>query len=68
MLKSELFTVVTPVLPVPVAVAVSVRFEPIDALHPVKVNIPCDDDSVQLRAVEVPVTATEIEPAYGDCP
>jgi hypothetical protein len=50
------------VLPVPVAVAVNVRFEPSDALHPVKVNIPCDDDGVQL-SVEPPVTFTEIEPA-----
>jgi hypothetical protein len=65
--KAELTSGVTPALPVPVAVAVSVRFEPSGPPHPLKVKIPPDEVGVQVvSAAPVLVIFTEIEPAYGD--
>jgi hypothetical protein len=46
-----------------VAVAVSVIFAPTGATHPLKVNIPPDDEGVQVNADDAPVTFTEIDPA-----
>ena len=67
LLNFELTSGVTPALPVPVAVAVKVSPEPIDPLQPLKVKIPSEDVGVH-ESVAPPVTAAEIEPAYGDWP
>jgi hypothetical protein len=63
LLNDVLTALATPVLPVPVAVAVNVRFEPVAAVHPLKVKIPPDEEGVQVSAVPVLVIFTEIEPA-----
>jgi hypothetical protein len=61
-LNDVLTALATPALPVPVAVAVNVRFEPSNDVHPEKVKIPPDDDGVQPSANPL-VIPTEIEPA-----
>jgi hypothetical protein len=55
-LKVELVSEVTP----PVAVAATVRFDPMVALQPLKVKMPCDRAGVHVRAV-LPILA-EIVP------
>jgi hypothetical protein len=61
-LKAVLCSVATPELPVPEAVASAVRFDPMAALHPLKVKIPWEDEEGVQLVVEVP-TFTEMVPA-----